>query len=659
MSRLAVVPPAERALALAETLRPYALTAGVAAATFWLAYDGGSFDLPSRNGLAVALWWTVVLGVLLGLLPRAPLTRAAALTGGLLGAFALLALVSAAWADSAERAVDEFNRGALYLAVFLVTALIVRPGEAARVSDGLAVGIAGTALLALASRCYPDVVSDEQALGFLPSAQNRLSFPLDYWNGLAILSALGIPLLLRAALAHDRPLARALALAPLPAIAGVVYLTSSRGGVATALVGTLAFLFLTARRFAALAAAAVAGLGSVAAVAVLHARTELVNQPGTPEAVSQGRAAGLLVAALCLATGIGYVLARRFLPGTIPLGRRTERAVIGGAAVVLLLGVVAANPVERFREFKRPPGALTERPDQEATQAHLTSGSGTGRWQQWETAAESFETRPLIGRGAGSFEAWWAQHGSLPEFVSDAHSLYLETLAELGLIGFALIAALVAMGLVLSFVRLRRASGEARVTAAALSAAFLAYAAAAGVDWMWEMTVVTVVAIVVLALLTGSGLLPPQGVARLPVLRGRLRVAVGAATVLIGALVIYGEAAPLLADARIVSSQRAVERGDTSTARQHALDARSLEPWASSPYLQLALIDEQSGNLRDARAWIVEAIDRDSANWRLWLVASRLETKSGEFDSARRSLRRAAELNPRSRLFAGLAQPPA
>ena len=42
--------------------------------------------------------------------------------------------------------------------------------------------------------------------------------------------------------------------------------------------------------------------------------------------------------------------------------------------------------------------------------------------------------------GAGSYQSWWSEHASLPLFVRDAHSLWLETLAELGVVGLLLLA---------------------------------------------------------------------------------------------------------------------------------------------------------------------------------------------------------------------------
>ena len=109
---------------------------------------------------------------------------------------------------------------------------------------------------------------------------------------------------------------------------------------------------------------------------------------------------------------------------------------------------------------------------------------------------------------------------------------------------------------------------------------------------------------------------------------------------------------PLLGDLRLGDSRAAVLRGDTKAAIDDALSARDVEPWAASPYLQLALVTEQSGDLAAADGWIHGALRRDELDWRLWLVASRIEAKEGRAGVARASLDRAVQLNPRSPLFA-------
>ena len=116
----------------------------------------------------------------------------------------------------------------------------------------LSFAIAGVALV---SRCFPSTFGLQSGSTLVPALKNRLSFPLGYWNGLGIEIALAYPILLAVMTSRRSRLASALAAFPLPILAAVMYLTSSRGAFAAAVVGIVAFLLLTPRRWPALAAA--------------------------------------------------------------------------------------------------------------------------------------------------------------------------------------------------------------------------------------------------------------------------------------------------------------------------------------------------------------------------------------------------------------------
>ena len=167
----------------------------------------------------------------------------------MLFALGLLTLASLAWSPSAEKTLHEVNRVSLFLGVFVLVALLVPRGRAGAWADGLTLAIAAIGVVALVSRCFPDLFGDRGLAEFLPSAATRLSFPLGYWNGLGIFLALGVPLFLRVAVAGRSQLVRGVALAIFPVLGAAVFLTSSRGAVATALAGTLVFFALTEQRW--------------------------------------------------------------------------------------------------------------------------------------------------------------------------------------------------------------------------------------------------------------------------------------------------------------------------------------------------------------------------------------------------------------------------
>ena len=639
------------------------LTVIVAAAVIWVAYDGGGHALPSRATLAIAVFWGIVVGLGFGVLSLAGLPRGTAIVGGLIAALALWTLVSIFRSPSAEGAFNEFNRVSLYFGVYVLVVLASTRRTIGRWADALALAIVAVAVLALVSRLFPGSFSDRGLAAFLPSAATRLSFPLGYWNGLGVFVGLGVPLLLRIALVGRGTWVRGLAVAPLPAMASVLYLTSSRGGFATAIVGIVVFVALTERRWSAAGAAAVASAASALAIVALLDRQELVNGPlGTELVREQGRSAALLVGLACAMSGVAYAAGVRLLGPRIQLGRTIDRIAVAAAVVALAAGIVASDPAQRLETFKQTPQQAGLDGGSDFVRTHLLSGSGSGRWQFWSAAIDQWREHPLLGEGAGSYEAWWAEHASFSYFVRDAHSLYFEVLGELGIIGFVLVVALVLAGIGVGARRALSASGQMRVTIAALASVFCAFAFAAGVDWVWELAAVSVVALAALALITGPSTVPlePVRVARpgeSPDWNLRRRVLFGVAVGVTAWILLCAQAIPLLADREVARSQDAVARGDLAEAADSAETARRIQPWAATPNLQLALVSEEAGDLDRARTWIDRAIERNGRDWRLWLVSARIETKLGQVAAAERSLRRAAELNPRSPLFQGLLDP--
>ena len=251
------------------------------------------------------------------------------------------------------------------------------------------------------------------------------------------------------------------------------------------------------------------------------------------------------------------------------------------------------------------------------------------------------------------------EHASLPLFVRDAHSLWLETLAELGMVGFLLLTLAIGAGFVAALRRLRRA-GSDRPLIAAMAGVLAAFVVAAGIDWMWE--------------LTHRG---ARGHSRAWDLGGacnRGGTRVGSSQFAVR----RPPAAPGRALRRPASPwrwrlscvlpcrccprtgwrrARLGPRGVTSPRPSTLPTTRARSsPGRPSPYLQLALLEEQAGHLGAANRRIDQALERDRSDWSIWLVAARVQTKAGFIGKGRRSLRQAERLNPKSQLLAALRE---
>ena len=608
---------------------------------FALAYDHGGYSIESRGSWAIATWWVLALGAVLGWWPSRERSRAGTTVVVLLAGFALLTLLSALWSTNDADAFSEFNRVSFYLGAFLLALQVAPRVPLHRLGDGLALGITGVVAVAMFSRIAPRVFSDRALAAALPATADRLSYPIGYWNGLAILAALAVPLLLRASASPGPPLRRALAAAPLPAVVATIYLASSRGGMATAAIGAAAYLALSRYRWRVVSALVSAAAGSALVLGALVSQSDFVNDPAAVSAATRA-SIGLVLLVGCFVTFALHAALTTFFARRPAPPRWVGIAATTTAVMVALAAVAAADPAERLRTFKRPPAESAASGD--AILSHLVSVGGSGRWQFWEAALDAWQKKPVLGHGGGSYEAWWAQHGSLAVFVRDAHSLYFETLAELGALGLALLVATAAAVLLAACRHIRRLSAARADAVAAATAVVVAYAAAAGIDWVWELPVVTLVAVTCLAVVLAPDRAAHKGT------RAPARAAVAG----VAFVVVIAQAIPFLSQARISESQSAASRGDLAGALASARAARRVQSWAPDPWLQLALVHEQRGELEAARTAIRRATREAREDWRLWLVEARLETKLGEIDEGRKSLRRAIQLNPRSPLFANL-----
>jgi hypothetical protein len=623
-------------------LRDAGVGIAVAATVFALLYANGGFTPTTRAYAGIAAWWLLGVGAAFGIASaRSGVDRLALVAVGLLAAFDVWILISIRWAADAERAFEQFNQVALYVAVLAIAIVLGRMVPAPVLVGAVALALSVVAGVALVSRCFPSTFGLQSGSTILPALKNRLSFPLGYWNGLGIGVALAYPLLLSIMVSRRSRVASALAALPLPILAAVMYLTSSRGAFVAAGVAVVIFVALTPRRWPAVAALAVAAAAGAVAVAVLVPKKAFVNgDVDTAVGVLQGHHAALWIGVACVVTALvwaGLAQAGQKLPSP---SRRVGQGTVVAFVVLAIVAIVLAHPIAKFDEFKSPAASTTAHGT--PTTDHLLNSSGSGRWQFWGAAISQFRAHPLNGGGAGSWEAWWLQHGSLPLPSEFAHSLYLEALAELGIIGLLLIlgaVAVAAVGAVRSALALQ--SGEI----AAAAACGIAFFVAAAYDWVWQLSGIAVVGVGMLGVAVGA----------LPASRA---TAWGGSGVLRPALAVVAVAAiipqyvVLSSSGHLSNSHAAYSAGDGARARSEALAAKAIEPWAAGPYLQLGFVAEAQHQYGEAVHWADEAIRRSRDDWSLWAAKAAFETRNGNLAAAKRALAEARRLNPHSPLLA-------
>jgi hypothetical protein len=624
---------------------------------FYLAMRGGGYDAVVRGEVGVAVWWIVLLAGAAGYLP-ARLGRAGWIAVALMAGFAAWTGIAIGWSQNAEASVAEFGREVTYLG-FLVLAICLQGRAAARATvNGLACALALVTGLAVLSRLHPSLFPANAELQFLGlSAGRRLGYPLNYWNGLAAVAAMGVPLLVGVEISARTVLGRALAAAALPLSSLCLYLTVSRGGVLELAIGVAVFLALVPRRLEAVATLVAAGAGSAAVILAASHRPAVRTGLTTPAAMHAGTQVLTLtllacagVAFLQAALGLGSEYLER--PRVLRLSRaHTRRLALAGGlvAVVCALALGAPGTLEHeWSQFKQPPTAVHN-----FTAVNLFSRlsivNGDGRYQLWQSALNANATSPWLGIGPGTFAFWWAAHATTSGAVLNAHSLYLETLAETGIIGLLLLGGLFVFVAVTAIHRSLREDERVRLPLAAAAGGLAAFLTAAAIDWVWQLSAIAAAALVLVAVITAGQGQPAgrTGEARVP--RRRLHRIVPLATALAALVAI---SIPLAATVAVRRSQSAAAAGNLAAAYAYSRDAALLQPYAASPRLQEALILEQERRYGPAANAATAATRNGPTDWKTWVTLARIDAERGATAPALAALDRARALNPRSALFA-------
>ena len=96
-------------------------------------------------------------------------------------------LASGLWSHAEDRALTEFDRSFLYLMILVLCGLVPRSMWRMRwMTRGIAAGASVVCLAGLITRVLPNVWPEVASL-----ADNRLSYPITYWNALGILASIG------------------------------------------------------------------------------------------------------------------------------------------------------------------------------------------------------------------------------------------------------------------------------------------------------------------------------------------------------------------------------------------------------------------------------------------------------------------------------------
>ena len=596
-----------------------AVTAGLAAA------NGGYFPT-SWGWSALALFFVAAVAVIVRTEVR--LGRLELCFLGLVTLLVGWTLLSSVWSIDLSASFLEAQRGLVLIGV-VVAVFALAPARPVRPLLA-AVGAAATldCGYALATRLFPGRVGTYDTV-----AVYRLSTPVGYWNGLGVFAAIGAVIALGFAARGTRMATRGVAAASLLVLVPTLYFTFGRGAWLALFAGVVVLIALDSRRLQ-LAAVALCLLPWPALAVVFASRSHALTRQSSilPQAAHDGHRlalALLLFAVVAAAAAIWAQVVER----NIAFGR-TVRLAFAGALIAAVLAALGAG----MARYGSPPtiarkayDSFTSAPNANANlNARLFSLSSNGRTSLWHVAWREVKAHPLLGGGAGSYARYYVAHRTNTQQVQDAHSLYLETLAELGPPGLVLLLAALALPLVAA-VRMRRHPFVP--VAVAAYAVYLVHAIA---DWDWELAGVTLAAV-----LCGLACLLAAREEREPApISVRARAGLGGAVTVLGIAALLG----LIGNIALGASGSAAQAGNWKSAESHARTAIRWQPWSADGWQQLAEAQLGAGDRAGAQHSLQRAIARDPNDWVTWLDLVAAERG----DAQTNALVQASRLNPLS-----------
>jgi hypothetical protein len=604
----------------------------VAAGSFLLvgglsAANGGYFPA-SWGWAAMAAFWLAIVALVLSSEVR--MTRLEAAFAVAVAAFSSWTFASALWASSVTRAMLEGERSLVLVgAVAAAIAIGVRGGTRLLLGGALG-GITLICVYSLLTRLLPDRLGS-----FDPG---RLNTPIGYWNGLGLFADMGALVALGFAARGTHAITRAASAATLVVLLPTVYFTFSRGSWIALGAGLALALLADQRRLE--TAAALLALAPLPALAVfLASRQSGLTDQGATLAEARHAGAHLLLWLTLLAgsqvlVAIAYGEATRRLHPT-PVVRRGFAVLLGVLVVAVAVGGIARYGSPWHLAHRGYNSFTASPPASRSTNLNtrLFSLSGNGRWQLWQVAGKEVRAHPIFGGGAGSYEAEWNQYRPFASKVRDAHNLYLETLAELGVVGLVLLVVVLGIPLVAAFRRRHHP-----LVPFALGA-YSAYLAHAVVDWDWELAGVTVAAFLIgLACLRPDRQTGDFGAEIRIGRRGALASA--AALAVVGAFAVL----TLVSNTAATQADAAVSAGNWKSAARHARQVIRWAPWSSRGWQQLGEAQLAQGQSAAARRSFTKAAGKDPRDWSIWLELATAETGA----QRRAALQTAKGLNPLS-----------
>jgi O-Antigen ligase len=309
------------------------------------------------------------------------------------------------------------------------------------------------------------------------------------------------------------------------------------------------------------------------------------------------------------------------------------------------------------------------------------------RARYWKEALQVFDAHPLLGAGAMGYQTARLRYRQAPLVVAHAHGFGVQTLADLGLVGFALALALLASWMAAagrathpfnrrwapwrSWRNLRSGAEPRpgwrrrpapytaeRVGLLSMLCLVVVFGAHSLVDWTWYVPGNACVALICAGWLAGRGPLAAGGPLAAPAAEGQawlprsfadlspVRIAIAVCAIAAALLAAWSQWQPQRSEE---ARQQALEElaSNPSRALADAHLAVSRDPLSPLALITLASVQQVGGHPALARATLQKAVREQPSNPQTWLALGRYEEKLDPA-SAVKELEAAIYLDPES-----------
>jgi tetratricopeptide (TPR) repeat protein len=649
-------------------------------------YAKGGLNVPSMiaTEIVLTLGAGAVVAAAVWLAP--PGARAYGLwPAALLLALAALSALSIVWSVQPEYSWLDSGRLLAYGGVFCAGVALVRiaPARWPAVLGGLALAAVVVCGYALATKVFPAGLAASNTYA-------RLNEPYGYWNAVGLSAAMGVICCMwLGARRGGHALARALAYPAVGLLITTLVLAYSRGALAALAVGLALWFCIVPLRMRSATLLIVAALGAGVVLAWAFSVHALTSE-GVPlaERVSAGHQLGVLAVAMLLAltlvgVAIGFATGRR--APSLRTRRHAGAALLAAIAIAVLafLGALAHSQRGLTGTISHDLSALTN-PNAKPppnTPGRLTAVASV-RARYWKEALQVFDAHPLLGAGAEGYRTAHLRYENETLEVRHAHGFIVQTLADLGLAGLAVVLALLLSWLLAAArathlferswthwsLRSREplAYTPERIGLLAMLCVVVVFGGHSLIDWTWYVPGDACVALLCAGWLAGRGPLgrreplaapgpldgsgPVDGSAGARSARPRAsyaRLLLAAAAVLAALLAAWSQWQPQRSEDAREEALQLLASDNSSGARAAAEHAVSRDPLSVEALFTLATVEQHAGQLALARATLERAVRLQPSNPQTWLELGRYQV-STDPKAAVTELQAAIYLDPES-----------